>query len=134
MDIKELRAKLEWLATAKVGDPLPDWLGGPDFGWGPPISEIAAAALDRLPNWRPVAEIESVMLPWSRELPASYLWRGLIQMPKHGVADPWICGGWAYWFKSRHPNSTPTVRWASSNGLCTPEFFQPFPEAKGGIT
>jgi hypothetical protein len=86
--------------------------------------------LDHLPAWRPVAEIESVMEPWTPELPSYYRWRGLIQMPKSATSNPWVHEGWAYWFKSRHANSVPVVRWACSHGLCTPEFFQPFPEPR----
>jgi len=81
-------------------------------------------------EWRPVAEIESVMEPWTRDLPHHYRWRGLIQALRRGEEQPWIQEGWAYWFKSRHANSEPMVRWGCSNGLCTPEFFQAFPEAR----
>lgn len=177
MGSTELRAKLEWIANAKRGDDLPDWLGGADNAWGPPMSEIAKAALDFVPDdrgvitiagiqydmdlfhamgigplderptrvikradgvltlecvptWRLVAEIATVIRPWTRDLPSYYRHRCMIQMVKRANEEPWIQEGWAYWFKSRHSNSEPVVRWACSNGLCTPQYFQAFPEPR----
>lgn len=43
-----LKDRLRWLADAKKGDALPDWMGGPAWAWAEPLSATAQAALDRI--------------------------------------------------------------------------------------
>ena len=42
-----LLEKLRTVAALKVGDPFPECLGGPN-NWGPPLSELCAAAADEI--------------------------------------------------------------------------------------
>lgn len=40
----EIKSRLEWLANAKEGDPLPDWL--PSVGYAGPLSQLAKETLN----------------------------------------------------------------------------------------
>jgi len=104
------------------------------FGFGPLNRSIRLFAredgvvtLQDLPDWRPIAE--APLETWTRDLPGYYRYRCLIQTQGHGDVQH-VQEGWGYWFKARHPNSEPVVRWASMHGLCTPKYFMPLPAAK----
>lgn len=48
MTYAEMIDRLLWIARAKPGEPMPDWLGGSTNNWGPPLSELAQEALKYL--------------------------------------------------------------------------------------
>jgi hypothetical protein len=55
MDRNVMLERLRWVATAKPGTyPLPEWLG-PSGDWSRGLAELATAALDAIPRWRPTA-------------------------------------------------------------------------------
>lgn len=44
----ELIERLTWIANAKPGQPMPDWLGGNTNNWGPPLSDLARRTIDTI--------------------------------------------------------------------------------------
>lgn len=46
MTEEEIIERLTWIAGAKLGEPLPEWMGGPTNNWGPPLSELAKQTLN----------------------------------------------------------------------------------------
>lgn len=53
-----LIARLRVLGALKTGDPMPEWLGGPN-GWGEPLAQLCAEAADEIEFLRSVAGVVS---------------------------------------------------------------------------
>lgn len=46
MSEEEIIECLTWIANAKVGEPMPEWMGGPTNNWGPPLTQLAKETLE----------------------------------------------------------------------------------------